>query len=46
MMGGRKRAALISIDNLKKSRDENPTKRQKHDHPQWYNLDQEKEKKM
>ena len=33
-MGRRKRAALTSIDNLKKSKDENSTKRQKCDHPQ------------
>ena len=33
-MDRRKRAALISIDNLKKSKDENSTKQQKHNHPQ------------
>ncbi|KAF8800301.1 hypothetical protein BYT27DRAFT_7262950, partial [Phlegmacium glaucopus] len=33
-MGRRKRATLASIDNLKKSKDENPTKRQKSNHPQ------------
>jgi len=33
-MTRRKRSALASIDNLKKTKDENPTKKQKHDHPQ------------
>ena len=31
-MGRRKRTALASIDNLKKNKDENPTKKQKHIH--------------
>jgi hypothetical protein len=33
-MGRRKRTALASIDNLKKNKDENPTKKQKLIHPQ------------
>jgi len=33
-MGRRKRAALASIDNLKKNKNENPTKKQKRVHPQ------------
>jgi hypothetical protein len=33
-MGRRKLTALASIENLKKSKGENPTKRQKTDHSQ------------
>ena len=31
-MGRRKRSVLARTDNLKKTKDENPAKRQKHDH--------------
>jgi hypothetical protein len=32
-MGRRKQSVLARTDNLKKSKDENPAKRQKHNHP-------------
>jgi hypothetical protein len=33
-MPKQKRAALASINNLKKNKEDNPSKRQKNDHPQ------------